>query len=170
MQERWKSVQGYEGLYEVSDLGRVRSLKRATTRGIVLKLKESKRGYVVVCLCKGNKRSTISVHRLVASAFIPNPYGKREVNHIDGNRSNNNASNLEWVTRSENERHAYQVLGKEPSRPWAGKPRKFARVFSDADVIAIRSDKRPSRQVAAGYGVSKTTILNIRKRKIYTEV
>lgn len=170
MQELWKSIDEYDGLYEVSNFGRIRSLKRATTKGIVLRQKAYHGGYMCVCLCKDNKRSTKSVHRLVALAFVPNPYGKPEVNHIDGIRYNNRADNLEWVTRSENERHAFQVLGKEPNRPWAGKPRKFARVFSDAEVIAIRSDKRPSRQVADGYGVSKTTILNIRKRKIYAEV
>ena len=169
MQEMWESVNGYEGLYEVSNLGRVRSLKRATTRGIVLK-QTMKHGYMNVCLSKDNKPSTKRVHRLVAEAFIANPMNKPVVNHIDGDKANNAASNLEWATNSENELHSYRVLGKKPSRPWAGKPRKFARKLSDADAIAIIDDKRPSREVAVEYGVSKQTILNIRRRKIYREV
>lgn len=169
MQEMWKSVSGYEGLYEVSDLGRVRSLKRATTGGVVLK-QTMKRGYMHVCLSKENKPSTKSVHRLVAEAFIDNPMGKPVVNHMDGDKTNNAVSNLEWATYPENELHSIRVPGKKPNRPWKGKPRKFARKLSYADAIAIIDSKRPSRELAAEFGVSKTTILNIRKRKIYREV
>lgn len=169
MQEIWESVNGYEGLYEVSNLGRVRSLKRATTSGVVLK-QTVKHGYMHVCLSKEGKPSTKSVHRLVAEAFIANPMDKPVVNHLDGDKTNNAVSNLEWATYSENELHSYMVLGKKPSRPWAGKPRKFARKLSDADAIAIIDSKRPSRELAAEFGVSKTTILNIMKRKIYMEV
>ena len=165
----WKSVRGYEGLYEVSNLGRVRSLKRATTSGVVLK-QAMKRGYMHVCLSKENRPSTKSVHRLVAEAFIANPMDKPVVNHLDGDKTNNAVSNLEWATYSENELHSYIVLGKKPNRPWNGKPRKFARKLSYADATAIIESKRPSRELAAEYGVSKTTILNIRKRKIYMEV
>lgn len=169
MQEIWESINGYEGLYDVSNLGRVRSLKRATTRGIVLK-QTMKHGYMHVCLSKENKPSTKSVHRLVAEAFIANPMNKPVVNHIDGDKTNNAVSNLEWATHSENELHSFRVLGKKPSRPWSGKPRKFARKLSYADATAIIDSKRSSRELAAEYGVSKTTILNIRKRKIYREV
>lgn len=169
MEEMWESVNGYEGLYEVSNLGRVRSLKRATTNGIVLK-QMMRYGYMHVCLSKEGKPSTKRVHRLVAEAFIANPMDKPVVNHIDGNKANNAASNLEWATNSENELHSYRVLGKKQSRPWKGKPRKFARKLSSADAAAIVSSKRPSRELAAEYGVSKTTINKIRKRKIYREV
>lgn len=167
--EEWKPVKGYEGRYEVSNLGRVRSLKRATTNGVVLK-QTIKHGYMHVCLSKENKPSTKRVHRLVAEAFIANPMGKPVVNHIDGDKTNNAASNLEWATNSENELHSFRVLGKKPNIPWKGKPRKFARKLSYADAVAIIDSKRPSRELAAEFGVSKTTILNIRKRKIYREV
>lgn len=169
MQEVWESVNGYEGLYEVSNLGRVRSLKRTTTHGVVLK-QMMRYGYMHVCLSKEGKPSTKRVHRLVAEAFIANPMGKPVVNHIDGDKANNAVSNLEWATNSENELHSYRVLGKKPSRPWKGKPRKFARKLSHADAAAVVVSKRPSRELAAEYGVSKTTINNIRKRKIYREV
>ena len=169
MQEMWKSIRGYEGLYEVSNLGRVRSLKRATTRGVVLK-QTVKHGYMQVCLSKDGTPSTKRVHRLVAEAFIANPMDKPVVNHINGDKTNNAVSNLEWATNSENELHSFRVLGKKPNSPWKGKPRKFARKLSYADAIAIIDSKRPSRELAAEYGVSKTTILNIRKRKIYKEV
>lgn len=169
MQEIWESVKGYEGLYEVSNLGRVRSLKRATTSGVVLN-QAVKHGYMHVCLSKDGKPSTKRVHRLVAEAFIANPMDKPVVNHIDGDKTNNAVSNLEWATNSENELHSFRVLGKKPNRPWKGKPRKFARRLSYADATAIIDSKRPSRELAAEFGVSKTTILNIRKRKIYKEV
>ena len=169
MQEIWESVKGYEGLYEVSNLGRVRTLKRATTSGVVLK-QAVKHGYMHVCLSKDGKPSTKRVHRLVAEAFIANPMDKPVVNHIDGDKTNNAVSNLEWATNSENELHSFRVLGKKPNRPWKGKPRKFARRLSYADATAIIDSKRPSRELAAEFGVSKTTILNIRKRKIYKEV
>lgn len=85
--EEWKPVKGYEGLYEVSNIGRVRSLKRAATSGIVLK-QTMKHGYMHVCLSKENKPSTKRVHRLVAEAFIANPMDKPVVNHIDGDKTN----------------------------------------------------------------------------------
>ena len=167
--EKWRWIPGYEGLYLVSDQGRVFSMPSKTHYGHMMKLGESSYGYLRVCLCKENNKRGYQVHRLVASAFIDNPDGKPEVNHKDGNRQNNAAANLEWVTRSENEKHAYAVLGKKPNAPWRGKPREFARVFSDKTVRKIRASNEPSRALAARYGVSKTTILNIKNNQIYKE-
>ena len=117
----------------------------------------------------GEKRS-VSVHRLVASAFLPNPASKPEVNHINGDRSDNRVENLEWATRSENEIHAFRVLGKKPNAPWRGTPRRFARLFTDSQVRSIRSDPRSSTEIARQYGVSKTAIRNIKNRKVYLDV
>lgn len=168
--EEWRPIPGYEGFYEASNLGRIRSVPRRTTSGKVLKQREGTGTYLRVCLSKENQKKTIAVHRLVALAFLENPEGKPEVNHLDGDKHNNAAGNLEWATRSENERHAYRCLGKMPNRPWAGKPRKCARIFTEEQIISIRNDTRGCERLAKEYGVSSTTIKNIRKRKIYKEV
>lgn len=168
--EKWRWVPGYEGLYSVSDHGRIMGMPRKNHYGHVLATRVNCHGYEVACLCKNNIKKTFSVHRLVASVFCENPHGKPEINHKDGVKTNNVATNLEWVTKSENERHAYRVLGKQPTRYWAGKPRRFARRFTDEQAAAIRRDTRPSQIVAEEYGVSRTTIKNIRARKIYKDV
>lgn len=95
MVEEWRPVVGYEGLYEVSNLGRVK-------RVVHMKTCVKKHGYVIVSLFKNGKTKSFSVHRLVAEAFIPNPDGKPQVNHIDECKTNNCIKNLEWVTAKEN--------------------------------------------------------------------
>lgn len=104
MKEVWKPIKGYEEKYEVSSLGRVRnSLKN--------KIKNTRlnNGYVIVDLYKGGIRKTYLVHRLVATAFIPNPNNYNEVNHISGIKSCNCSKNLEWCNRSMNMIHAYKM-------------------------------------------------------------
>lgn len=101
MKEIWKDIEGYEGVYHVSNLGRA---KRVTT-GRILKSGKDRGGYLQVDLCKNGKHKTHRIHRLVAQAFIPNPENKPEVNHIDENKTNNMVSNLEWMTAKENSNH-----------------------------------------------------------------
>ena len=108
MNEIWKNIKDYEGLYQISNLGRVRSLKRNNTNGKILKTAINKRGYVIAYFSKNNKKYAKKIHRLVAEAFIDNLENKSQVNHIDGNKQNNNINNLEWVSQSENCKHAYQ--------------------------------------------------------------
>ncbi len=98
VEEIWKPIVGYEGLYSVSTLGAVRNDK--TNK--ILKPRVHKRGYRNVCLCKPGLHKNCTVHRLVAIAFIPNPLHKKEVDHRDRNRANNHIENLRWSTRSEN--------------------------------------------------------------------
>lgn len=104
--EHWRPVAGYEGLYEVSDQGSVRSLPRQAGtfyfKGRMLKQFLNKAGYYCVCLSKEGRQTTVSVHRLVAIAFIPNPEGKETVNHINEDKADNRACNLEWLTLREN--------------------------------------------------------------------
>lgn len=107
-EEIWKDVIGYEGRYEVSNLGRVRSLHKSFY-GKILSPSFERFGYPKVVLMKDAKCKTHKVHRLVATAFIPNPSNKPVVNHIDHNPKNPKASNLEWCTDLENVRHARNV-------------------------------------------------------------
>lgn len=106
--EEWRDVIGYEGLYQISNLGRVKSFKRDKRR--ILRAHIDWHGeYFMVALYKNNKSKLSRVHILVAKAFIPNDDKKPFVNHMDGNKQNNIANNLEWVTQSENQKHAYKL-------------------------------------------------------------
>lgn len=103
MKEIWKDIKGYEGLYQVSNLGKVKSLKK----NIILKPYIEKKGYLRIDLNKNGKSKHYLIHRLVAEAFIPNPLNKLQINHIDCNKQNNCINNLEWSTNLENAIHAY---------------------------------------------------------------
>ena len=133
--ENWKDIKGYEGFYQVSNLGRVKSLERDVynPRGTVIRHMEEKilvqridkHGYAYISLCLNGKHKTIQTHRLVALAFIPNPENKPQVNHKDENPLNNCVNNLEWCTASYNanygtriqrcvQNHKYLKLGDNP--------------------------------------------------------
>ena len=118
--EEWRSIPEFDG-YQVSSLGRVKSTDRfcgdrpGVTKGKILKPFRNKRGYLEVNLYKNSKSTAKIIHRLAAKAFISNDFNKPQVNHIDGNKLNNKISNLEWMSNSENQLHAYS-LGLQPSR------------------------------------------------------
>ena len=117
--ELWKPVAGFEDRYQVSNLGNVRSIQ--TNHGkyqekLLKQNRTSTSDYAYVKLTVKDKTTQHSVHRLVAKAFIPNPENKPTVNHIDGNKLNNNACNLEWNTYSENLKHAHSTGLKKASR------------------------------------------------------
>lgn len=122
MDEEWRDIEGYEGYYQVSDLGRVRSLDRVisngkgtrVTKGVVMKGLDNGNGYLGVCLQRGGISLRKYIHRLVSEVFIPNPSKLLEVNHKDENKGNNSTRNLEWCNRQYNLEYSikrqYEVL------------------------------------------------------------
>lgn len=107
--EEWRDIKNYEDLYQVSDTGKIRSLYVKTR---ILKQHNSickQNVYMNVKLCRGGICKTFYVHRLIATAFLDSIKNKIHVNHKDGNKLNNNLDNLEWVTRSENQKHSYKM-------------------------------------------------------------
>lgn len=132
VQEIWMPFNGYEGFYEVSNYGRVKSLSiRVNTKGGVTRLRSGKikalsknrAGYMQVCLGKNGTQISKQVHRAVAIQFISNPQKLPEVNHKDGNKSNNYFENLEWVTSSQNQQHAINTgLNKVSYHPRGKRP------------------------------------------------
>ena len=121
MKEIWKDIAEYEGVYQVSNLGGIRSLERTVSFGSqvrtipasIRKLKRKSGGYLFVQLSKNSNQKCFHVHRLVAYAFCCGYADNAQVNHIDGNRENNKYTNLEWCSRSENQKHAYRQLKRK---------------------------------------------------------
>lgn len=111
-QEEWRDIKGYEGIYQVSNMGRVKSLPHrhknrcsyymTKERILSMRVCGTQREYLAVMLCVDNIHKQFKIHRLVAEAFIPNPNNYKEINHKDENKANNNVENLEWCTRSYN--------------------------------------------------------------------
>lgn len=165
MKTTWKDIPGYEGKYQVSDTGCVKRIPCVITykNGHVSNYKEKTlnpeitKGYKRVTLSSSNIQKRFQVHRLVTVVFIPNPDNKPCVNHIDGDKINNNACNLEWCTYSENERHSYDVLNKISKR----------RKLTDRDADYIRDSSKNGPELAKMFNVDKTTIYNIKNNKYY---
>lgn len=115
--EIWKDIKNYDGIFQVSNMGRVRSIGRYCKHGDhvyfrhgkILTLCKRKSGYFKVTLQTDNHRKDLPIHRLVAEAFIPNPNNLNTVNHKDGNKANNTVENLEWLSYSDNTKHAHQT-------------------------------------------------------------
>lgn len=124
-EEIWKDILGYEGIYQISTYGNIKSIARfANGNGQLRFLKEKTisqfdtyQGYKRSTLQKEDKQKHFFVHRLVAEAFIPNPENKPFVNHTNGIRNDNYYKHLEWCTQSENEIHAHKILGKTAKMP-----------------------------------------------------
>lgn len=152
-QEEWRPVIGYEGHYEISNRGHLRRVKqcRGTQAGRILNGAINPGGYVVVTLGRDNKKHMSMLHRLVAEAFIgPRPDERHEINHKDGNKQNNTVGNLEWVTRSQNNQHAYDIGLRGPRRKGGRLTREQA--------IFIRTSELSSVELAERFGVSRNLI------------
>jgi hypothetical protein len=119
----WKDIEGYEGLYQISDKGEVKSLERyvdgrwgqTLIKEKILSPITAGKKYKMVGLSNNSNTKFVNIHRLLAQTFINNPHNKEQVNHIDGNKMNNELCNLEWVTCKENIIHSFKVLGRKSS-------------------------------------------------------
>jgi len=110
--ETWKDVVGYENLYKISSLGKVKSIARNTTSGELIKISSYSSGYLYATLLKNGIAKHYKIHRLVAEAFISNSENKPYVNHINCVKSDNNVTNLEWCTPRENNTHYVKTIKK----------------------------------------------------------
>lgn len=182
MQEAWKPVVGFEGIYEVSNFGKVQSLDRMVRHvsksgrvgerlfpGRVLKLVDHTHGYKSAVLCDSPKRSALLIHRVVAEAFIPNPDNLPWINHKDANKSNNRVDNLEWCTPSDNMQHAMK-LGLHPVL--RGSQRGTAKL-NEESVAAIKKLLTlgfSNEEIANLFKVSTAPISYIRTGKAWNHV
>lgn len=171
MEEIWKPIKNYEGLYEISNFGKIRSLDRTVPirnstkfiKGSLRKPQKKDNGYLFVILYKDSKSKNHYIHRLVAKNFIDNPSLKETVNHIDGNKENNNINNLEWSTRSENSIHGFKNgLCKSCEKHYKSK-------LTNSDVLEIKNILKNTNltqnEIANIYGVTQSTISAIKLNK-----
>ena len=171
--EQWKAIEGEPG-YEVSDQGRVRWLggSRQWARGTRdwpprIELMRQSRGYLSVWFpqSEGRKQRRVKVHRLVAFAFLSPPLpGHNQVNHKNGNKLDNRAENLEWVTQTQNARHSVDTLGNN-----VGHKNPAARL-TEAQVVAIRADTRPQSAIAADYSIPQQHVSAIKLRQCWRHI
>lgn len=166
--EIWQDIYGYDGLYQISTYGRIKSFKRKKT--IILRPTVTPEGYLRVGLKKNSTSKSYYVHILVGEAFIPNPEGKPEINHEDGCKFNNHVSNLKWVTGLENKRHSVK-LGLHR----AGSNFRDAKL-SEEEVRYIRSVYKPrdkefgATALAKKFNMRADSILKVIHRKTYKNV
>jgi NUMOD4 motif/HNH endonuclease len=176
--ERWRDIDGFDGVYQVSNLGRVRKVKRTGTHGPrMMASRVGSRGYVTVSLKPLTARQRpYLVHRLVAEAFHgapPSP--KHQCNHLDGNKTNNCTTNLEWVTCSQNHLHAHRKLGRTSVSPGVKGSEHGCAVLNEEAVreirVALKQNPKPTHaSLATAYDVSQWTIRDIAQGKSWKHV
>jgi hypothetical protein len=176
MMEIWKDIKGYEGYYQVSNAGRVKSLPRRlerrgrwhmNIRERILKPAINRKGYERIRLCVQMQERDFSVHRLVAEAFLPNPESKPEVNHINCNKADNRVDNLEWATTKENVTHA---IANNLRRGLKGE-RSAKAMLTNAQAAELRakygSRKMTIRELSNETNISYTVVQKIVTNKSY---
>ena len=168
IEEVWRDINDYEGLYQVSNFGRVRSLDRQAwngrvwhdKKGVLLALRKHNAGYLAVTLSKEGKAGYFLVHRLVGEAFLERPPNKSEVNHIDENKHNNHVENLEWVTPKENMNHGTRVERCLDKFKETGFVKKVVQMDLEGNFIAeYESQIEASRQTGVRQGNISSAIL-----------
>jgi len=171
MEEEWRDIEGYEGIYQVSNLGRIKALERVVVvPERILKNVSSGTGYAQINLIRDKKRKICLIHRLVAQAFIPNPDNKSDVNHKKGIKHDNRVSELEWATESENMIHAHRVLGKKSNlKPKKGSSNgNSSLTFTQIEEIkALLAMGTSQRSIAKHYKVTQATICNINRGRTW---
>lgn len=165
--EEWRPIIGYETTFAVSNLGRIKRTKDAGCgrAGKIRKQVPNDRGYLTVILADDKRRKSFRVNRLVAMAFIPNPLNLPEVNHLDGDKTNNRVDNLEWSTRSRNMKHACATGLID--RAGESHPRA---ILTDAKIVEIRRSAKKVREIAVEYGIATVTVYGIRSRRAWAHV
>lgn len=164
--EIWKDIKNYEGLYQVSNLGNIKSFWHK--KEVIMK-QMNNNGYSQLNLYYCGLAKKFYVHRLVAKAFIPNPENKPQVNHIDGNKQNNNINNLEWVTNIENEKHAIKLglkYQKGESHPSNKLTENEARVIK----FLYSTGKYTTLEIAEIYNISHPTVSMIGRGKTWSHI
>lgn len=161
--EIWRPVFEYEGIYEVSSLGRIKRIlqRQGVAAGYIQNPRIDKHGYARVSLKDRGRDQLAKVHQVVAQVFLPpKPTLKHQINHIDNNRWNNKIQNIEWVTNQENQLHAYRTGNRistlRGEGSWAAKLKEF-------QVFEIRASQDTNEILAQRYGVASITIYQIRK-------
>lgn len=168
---RWMDIEGYEGMYKISEHGEVLSLKfHRKNLERCLKPIINEVGYVFYFLSKNGKSKRHYSHRLVAGSFLPKRPGTYEVNHLDGDKTNNHFSNLQWCTPSENTKHAYDTGLKIAPIGTASKLSKLTK----EQVVIIKRSYKPYKvsmeSLAKQYGVTKQTICGVIHGKTYKDI
>lgn len=170
MEEVWKYIDGFED-YQISNFGRVKSFKNGKEK--ILRYRKSSNGYLNIQLFKDGKSRTFKIHRLVANAFIDNPNNLSEVNHKDGDKTNNIVDNLEWSTRSHNIKHAFDNGLRKPYPHIGEQNGQHKLTQDDVDEIRrvyIKGDKVfGAKPLARKYNVSKTAIQYIIQNKTWSK-
>ena len=164
--EIWKDIDEFKGLYQVSNFGRVKSIKRKNE--IIMKQPTTIDGYKTINLRINNKTYSYKIHRLVALAFIPNPLNLPEINHCDCDKTNCNDWNLEWCTHANNMKHA---ANNKLVKSLFGENHKLAKL-TNIDVIKIRELKSTMTQKEIGklFGIKQPTIGKILQGKLWTHI
>ena len=172
--ENWKEVLGYEGLYLVSSYGRIKTIEKkvkhykggfSLLKEKILKSRLNRYGYERITLWKEGKMTTMSIHRLVLTSFIPNLINKPQINHINGIKTNNELKNLEWCTNKENINHADSSL----LRDIKGEKYKRSKI-TNLDVLWIRESNLSNLEIREKYNISRSQVSKIKNNTAWSHI